>query len=623
MAELFVMPQVTRDSSGRNIYTWGDAALPGVRTIKQCPPDIRSRVEATLRDRLAQLAPHLNDPIDGPLFRSALYLAGQESLQESNGEARLAAWGMLPTDASGSEALRTAHFQDTLGPYWPFPVPLIDEAQHRPALATQTDLPVLPVVPLAPEPRPWLAPAVVVAVLGILAATLLIPGVLRFGYGPVSSASLRDPQTLRSYNESLRQQIEEAERLLATPDALCPAPQGGARLPQGGTTLPQGGASPPPGGTGVVPGGGGVPQGSGANPAASGLDATVPPNPSAIPLAPQHPGQTGEGASATLADLLEKATVLVLTPDGVGSGFFVAPDTILTNSHVVGSHDRVAVINKTLGRLVAGAVKSRTSVGAEPGGTDFALVALTEPASGQAVLPFAASVKRLQSVAASGYPFIVLENDDHFRRLREGDRSAIPEVAATQGAVMVVQNQDSGKPVILHQAMTSPGNSGGPLVDLCGRAVGINTYVRFGGAEETGARVNVALGVPAIVGFLGQTGLAVEPVQEACLVGQPSERASTPSAAPHAAGVPPAQPPATPGQPAPSSAPPSPAPSPAPPSPAAPPPAAPPPADAGTPPGAAPPQGSSAPLESKPGSADADRPTPSGAATDSPAGPAR
>ena len=52
-----------------------------------------------------------------------------------------------------------------------------------------------------------------------------------------------------------------------------------------------------------------------------------------------------------------------------------------------------------------------------------------------------------------------------------------PEVVLSKGTVSAIQNKERNTPMVLHSADISAGNSGGPLIDSCGRGVGINTYI--------------------------------------------------------------------------------------------------------------------------------------------------
>ncbi len=80
-----------------------------------------------------------------------------------------------------------------------------------------------------------------------------------------------------------------------------------------------------------------------------------------------------------------------------------------------------------------------------------------------------------------------MQTDQNFQALLDGNIQSVPELAVTDGLISAVQNLPSGLVVMPHTAAISRGNSGGPLVDRCGRVVGVNTF-----ASSTPSRVSVS-----------------------------------------------------------------------------------------------------------------------------------
>lgn len=252
----------------------------------------------------------------------------------------------------------------------------------------------------------------------------------------------------------------------------------------------------------------------------------LPPLPeSAAPPAeatPTPPG--GQNFQGTLMDLVEQATVLVLGPtsEGVemGSGFFVAPGIIVTNAHVVaGVTGSLFVTSKKLGGAKKATVIASTNA-TTPGQVDFAVLKVEGAPADIQPLSLTTTIAKLDHVVAAGFPGIVIEGDQAFRRLMEqGDASAVPEMAVTSGEVSVVQQLEGNIPAVVHTAGISPGNSGGPLVDRCGRVVGVNTFLRVEASQAV--RVNYALATSKLIEFLKSQNIGFTELSGLCVPANP------------------------------------------------------------------------------------------------------
>ena len=165
-------------------------------------------------------------------------------------------------------------------------------------------------------------------------------------------------------------------------------------------------------------------------------------------------------------------------PVSHGTGFAVSPTKIVTNAHVV----REALQDDTL-RI--GIVPSEGDEGAfgKPIAVsprnDLALVELTESSLRLPPLTMAGQVNGdMGEVSAVGYPMNVdlaqgLEFSDIFR--------AQPPVKSR--GFLSGQRPSRQFDTILHTAPIARGNSGGPLLDGCGRVLGVNSF----GADSDGS----------------------------------------------------------------------------------------------------------------------------------------
>lgn len=164
-------------------------------------------------------------------------------------------------------------------------------------------------------------------------------------------------------------------------------------------------------------------------------------------------GPASSAALSSLEDIISRALpalVRVETSGSLGSGFFIAPDTILTNVHVVGANTS-ASIRRRDGTTIMG----RVDVTAPE--LDVAVIRISNADPNQPTLTLGsgAHARPGQEVVALGSP-LGLQNT-----VTRGIVSAVREV----GGLTLVQTD----------AAINPGNSGGPLLDRSGQVIGITT----------------------------------------------------------------------------------------------------------------------------------------------------
>ncbi len=372
-----------------------------------------------------------------------------------------------------------------------------------------------------PEPwyrRAWVGVLLALAILALLLAVLwwllLAPGGLLARPFDQRAAQLAILDSLAAERDRLTdllaQGCGEAVQDFAT-DGLYTAP------------LPPVAAVPPrDGGLDIGPAeGAGDPTAALPSPdPATTADGDTPAAPTdTAPESPPAP-ETPRARAAGLARDLEDSVALVFgsTRDGgvgMGSGFFIAPDLLVTNRHVIAdmSPNGVLVTSESIGTPIAARVEALTRDD-EIGRPDFALLRLASAPPRARPLAIAAQVDKLARVVTAGYPAFITGTDPQFIALMEGDASAAPSMIFTSGEVSVVQTQFNGPPIIIHTADMSQGNSGGPLVDGCGRVVGVNTFISED--ESSGRRGLYSLGGSALGAFLTTHGAPFQSANGAC-----------------------------------------------------------------------------------------------------------
>ncbi|MEM7744268.1 MAG: trypsin-like peptidase domain-containing protein [Pseudomonadota bacterium] len=406
----------------------------------------------------------------------------------------------------------------------------------------------------------WIAPIALLVFFATALIWVLWPGNLL--YPPQAEPSVIEDDALveaaRAANRTLEERIRDLR--VAVEGAVC-LPDGRIALPDGRT--PDGRPVAPPVQE-PTPGGDGE-QGQGP---------TAPTTPEQVATAPQDgpptedgtveiepdsltpqspaeivtPSAEAGGDPVSLLDVIEARTVMVVAVGaeqaGHGTGFVVGPELVLTNFHVVQpaqGQGRLLVTSEGIGQILPAELIA-TSGPLEQTGDDFALVRVPGlQAEPYQVLKPPATLK-LQQVVAAGYPGFALETDATYDlgALIRGDAAAVPDMVMTQGVVNAEQTIGPQSNVVIHTANISSGNSGGPLVDSCGRVVGINTFGRgrildVGGGQEQSIAwtLNFALSSADFIEFLEANGVTPVVATDACrprVRAQPA--APPPSAAP-------------------------------------------------------------------------------------------
>ena len=160
-----------------------------------------------------------------------------------------------------------------------------------------------------------------------------------------------------------------------------------------------------------------------------------------------------------------------LRPGGSGSGFLFSSDgLIFTNCHVVDRADRIMVTLLNENEIEA------TLIGKDPD-TDLAILKIYSDGYSVAKLGDADSLQIGQFVIAIGNPY------GYQHTVTTGVVSALGRTLRTQNGQLVDN-------VIQTDAALNPGNSGGPMINMDGEVIGVNTAI-INGAQGLSFSVGI------------------------------------------------------------------------------------------------------------------------------------
>src|ERR1035437_4521150 len=149
-----------------------------------------------------------------------------------------------------------------------------------------------------------------------------------------------------------------------------------------------------------------------------------------------------------------------------GSGFFIAPDRVITNRHVIERSTRAEI------HLMNGNKYPVRGVLAVDGEGDLALLQVDVPKQFAVLLPMGRAVPQEgESIVVIGNPFGL-------------------EGSVSNGIVSAIREISGYGKIIQITASISPGSSGSPVVNMAGPGIGVTTL-------QGGERQNINFAVPA------------------------------------------------------------------------------------------------------------------------------
>ncbi|MFA6117134.1 MAG: trypsin-like peptidase domain-containing protein [Sphingomonas sp.] len=202
--------------------------------------------------------------------------------------------------------------------------------------------------------------------------------------------------------------------------------------------------------------------------------------------------------SATGRGVVRIVTIAVVDDEvvgfGHGSGFAITPNRIVTNAHVVDLAKRYPD-NVVVGVVPSEGAKSyEGKVIAIDAARDLALIEFTGTRLPTVAL-YTGPVEEGALVTALGYPGNV-----DLATARSAVDYIHPLSPIRSEGVFSGRRTMSGVDVLLHTANIARGNSGGPLLDPCGRVIGVNSS--FAKGEEGDSSFGFAIADSEVAAFL-------------------------------------------------------------------------------------------------------------------------
>ncbi|WP_282605700.1 serine protease [Pelagibius sp. Alg239-R121] len=566
VADIFAEPIYRRgNGEAPAVISWYGHLPDDARPLNSLDEDERAPVETLLRRKLQDVAEALKDPQMGPLIGAALHIRDRSDIWVLGDRPLIVNWAMMPSEVGREPTARRTHFAETIGRYLPLDIaPPISAAEmtgpfgggqlaEEPADDTQTDdtqdqtlaattavsaatasaaapaaaaaaaqateaeseSPEVHTVAVVEQSRGggtwwrWIPLAVLLLVTGVALLLLSFPGVLL--YPPTAAISDAEiAEIARENNDALRTRRDQLKRALE--GAVCRA-DGNIEFPDWPLPPLDGKARAGASGTG---------ESDGQEESAAGSDSLVPPRPERVAV------PSAGGDSTNLLSYIEDRTAMVLVSfansAGSGTGFFIGPDLFVTNDHVVfgpasdqaklGSPKSIYVKSAQLGRGFRAELVTSSGQTVKFG-RDFALLRVSGADAPFFPLWGSTSSIKLQHVIAAGFPGAYFAIDQSRSKMYDPNAPDMPDMIMTQGTVNAQQSVGSnGTLAVVHSADISSGNSGGPLVDQCGRVVGVNT---FGIRDKTTQRfLNFSLHTAELLDFLSKAGAGADQTTEAC-----------------------------------------------------------------------------------------------------------
>ena len=251
--------------------------------------------------------------------------------------------------------------------------------------------------------------------------------------------------------------------------------------------------------------------------AAAGASATAALPAAPATTAPPAPVERIDDVAATERSVVRVVTIAVVSGQvvgfGHGSGFAIAPNRIVTNAHVVENAEEYPQ-NVIIGIIPSEGTRGyRGRLLALDRQRDLALIELTDGGRLPPATLYSGAVQQRSLVYALGYPgnvdLATARNMEDFIR---------PRSPVASDGIVSSSDAVNGVDALVHDADIARGNSGGPLVDACGRVLGVNSFISR--ADDGDSPFSFAVSVREISAFLREAGQSFTAIAQGCVTAE-------------------------------------------------------------------------------------------------------
>jgi putative serine protease PepD len=206
-----------------------------------------------------------------------------------------------------------------------------------------------------------------------------------------------------------------------------------------------------------------------------------------VTAAPIKAGQAGNSSVAKAANVIAPSVVTIdsvtANSESVGTGIIVTSDgEILTNQHVIDGAKEVRV------RLSGGTDPIMADVLATDASNDMGLIKLRNTTGlTPATFANANSIAVGDQVVAVGYALAL-----------DGGPSVTSGIISALNRTLQMDEETFLNGLIQTDAAISSGNSGGPLINMSGQVIGINSAVANGDSNSAANNIGFAIGVAEV-----------------------------------------------------------------------------------------------------------------------------